>query len=48
MKKLGVLGMAIVSAVSRSVPFSLHWSPTKLPFIFVDGADARIDRPLSH
>jgi len=47
MKKLGVLGMAVVSAVLRSAPFSLYWSPTKLLFISVDRADARIDRPLT-
>lgn len=47
MKKLTMLGMIIGASVLCAIPASLHWSPAKGPHLSVDGAQARIGRPLT-
>jgi hypothetical protein len=47
MKKLSTLGMIIGASLLCAIPVSLHWSPAKGPHLSVDGAQARIGRPLT-
>ena len=47
MKKLSTLGMIIGASLLCAIPVSLHWSPAKAPHLSVDGAQARIGRPLT-
>jgi hypothetical protein len=47
MKKLSTLGMIIGASLVCAIPVSLHWSPAKAPQLSVDGAQARIGRPLT-
>jgi len=47
MKKLSTLGKLIGALLLCATPVSLHWSPTKAPQLSVDGAQARIGRPLT-
>jgi len=46
-RKLKVLGMAAVVAILCSSPVSLNWSPTNMPSVSVDRAEARLGRPLT-
>ena len=45
MKKLGLLSAAIGAMVLAATPLSLRLSPTALPSLSVDKADARVGRP---
>jgi hypothetical protein len=47
MKKLSTLGMVFGASLLCAAPISLHWSPTQAPQFSVDGAQARIGRPLT-
>lgn len=38
---------AIAASLLCAAPISLHWSPTQAPQFSVDGAQARIGRPLT-
>ncbi|MFZ0573028.1 MAG: hypothetical protein WAM63_21395 [Rhodomicrobium sp.] len=38
---------AIAASLLCAAPISLHWSPTQAPQLSVDGAQARIGRPLT-
>jgi hypothetical protein len=47
MKKLSVLGVTLAASVLYTTPISLHWSPNTTPVWSIDGANARIGRPLT-
>jgi hypothetical protein len=47
MKKLSVVGVAIVASVLCATPISLRWSPDTTSVLSVDRAEARIGRPLT-
>jgi len=47
MKKLGMLGVALVAFILCATPISLHWSPNTMPALCVERADARVGRPLT-
>ena len=47
MKKLSVLGVTLAASVLCTTPISLHWSPNTTPVLSIDGANARIGRPLT-
>jgi hypothetical protein len=47
MKKVSVLGVTLAASVLCTTPISLHWSPNTTPVLSVDGANARIGRPLT-
>ena len=47
MKKLGMLGVALVASILCATPISLDWSPNTLPALSVERADARLGRPLT-
>src|SRR3974390_2682214 len=47
MNRLKVVGLPLVSAILCAAPISLQLSPTKLPSLSVNTADARIGRPLT-
>jgi len=43
----GLSALSIATALLCAAPFSLDWSPSKIPSLSVDTADARIGRPLT-
>jgi len=47
MKKLSALGLVVATGLLCSAPVAVNWSPTKVPSLSVDTADARIGRPLT-
>ncbi len=46
-RKLRVLGMVATAAILCLSPLALRWSPTNVPSVAVDRAEARIGRPLT-
>jgi hypothetical protein len=46
MKKLSALGLVVATGLLCS-PVTVDWSPTKLPSLSVDTAQARVGRPLT-
>jgi len=47
MKKLSAIGLVVATGLLCSAPVAVHWSPTKVPSLSVDTADARLGRPLT-
>jgi hypothetical protein len=47
MKKLSALGLVVATGLLCSAPVAVNWSPTKVPSLSVDTADARVGRPLT-
>jgi len=47
MKILGLAGIAIGATMLSAIPLSLRLSPTTLPSVSLDTADARVGRPLT-
>jgi hypothetical protein len=47
MKKLTVLYTELAASVLCATPVSLHWSSHTTPSVAVDGAGARLGRPLT-
>src|SRR5215475_8500666 len=46
-RKLKVLGMVATAAILCLSPLTLRWSPTNVPSVSVDRAEARVGRPLT-
>jgi hypothetical protein len=47
MKKLSALGFVVATGLLCSAPVTIDWSPTKMPSLSVNTADARLGRPLT-
>jgi hypothetical protein len=46
-RTVSILGGVALAAVLCSAPLSVRWSPTNLPSVSVDSAEARVGRPLT-
>jgi hypothetical protein len=47
MKKLSALGFVVACGLLCSTPVTVDWSPTKIPSLSIDTANARLGRPLT-
>lgn len=48
MNRIGLAGLTLATAMlCTAVPFSVQWSPAKMPALSLDKADARLGRPLT-